>query len=173
MQLSIFLVDWPEITFREQAGPLPNDFCNTGTEEGWIEDPPDYWCDSSLLYQAIFTTWLSMRREFDAQNDDHARKSFDMLLGPDSPFELIHPMQCWFLAISPMTLSSVSVHLNAFDFSPISKLFDKHCGESDLDYIESYEDGFLPYMMQWKNAVDAAKKNGVGNPWSLWLEIAV
>jgi hypothetical protein len=162
LQLSASLVDWPEITFRERSGPLPGDFCNIGMEEGWIEDPPDDWCNSSIIYQSIFTTWLKIRKDLDAENQKHANGSFDLLLGVDSPYELTYPMECWFLAISPTTVESVSAHLEAFNSSPLEKLFEKHCVESDLDYIESYQDGFYPYLMQWKAVVGTAKKMGWG-----------
>ena len=157
LQLSVSFVDWPEITLREQKGKLPYDFCNTGTEEGWIESPPE-WIDSSILYQSVYTTWLSMREDFDAESQKHANKSFDMLLGPDFAYELNHPMECWFLAISPTTVASVANHLDSFDFSSMEQLFDKHCSESDLDCIESYDEGFYPYILQWKSAIDIAKE---------------
>ena len=158
MQVSACFVDWPEITFRQENGPLPPEFCDTGLEEGWIEDPTSWRDDSAIFYEAISEAWRTISLELDADNRAHAVESFDLLFGREPKYELVHSMECWFIAMSPETVSSVSTHLSALSFDEIKNVFGKLNDELDLHYIENYDDGFHPYLLQWKQAINEAQK---------------
>ena len=151
-------VDWPEITFRQENGRLTPEFWNTGLEEGWIEDPSSWPDDSSIFYEAIAAAWRTITQELDAKNRAHSVESFDLIFGRYPKYELVHEMECWFMAVSPETVSSISTNISSLDFSDIESTFAKHSDELDLDYIEDYETGLYPYLMQWKAAIDDAKK---------------
>ena len=157
MQVTVCLVDWPEITFREQSGLLPDDFWDVGLEEGWIEAPPSWRNDSSIFYREVREAWGKVRHELSAENRDRTGSSFDLVFGYDPPYELEYSMDYWFLAVSPDTVSSMSENISELDLSNIQQVFEANYLELELD-IADCQDELLPYLLQWKAAFDTAKR---------------
>ena len=158
MQVNVYLVDWPEISFREQSGPLPANFCETALEEGWVEYPPSWRDDSSLFFEEVREIWPAISQKLNIENYALASSSFDLLFGNNPPYDLAYTMDSWFFAISRDTVLGISKSLSELNFSNIQSVFETHIDEIEPRYIEDYEKDLHPYLIQWKTAFDSAKK---------------
>ena len=162
MQLSIELIDWVEAVTRNNAGTLHNDLVeiNDGFEpSSWVRSPAQWPSDSSIQYTSVQVACNDIKANLPNDNQEHFRNSIGILFNLDGlSFELPNPMECWFMALAPITVQCVAQNFDSIDFETIRELFKQHCTSESphklFDDNADYENDFHSYLIQWKQAVD-------------------
>jgi hypothetical protein len=174
MQDTGYLVDWPQVVKRWNAGTLEDTFSEAlENGEAWIE-ALDFYTDSHQLYLAMIQAYEELHEGLPAT----VRKRADQFMNPLITYDgycmdLGDEGEMFALSISPESAAKFARLGAGINFNSFKKPFEDDCSDDTKDILggddpdNAFEENFLPYIEMWLSALQRAaqEKKGILISW--------
>ena len=175
MNVTAYLVDWPEAAKRMAEGTLESSMIDDDTGElaAWIEDL-EWQCDSHANYIAAAEAWEAVRQSATNISEDMSARAIEFMNGLITHegffMDLGAGCQEIGISLSPETAERLAHLIADVDFSLYRDAYYSKCdaatketfSSEDGDVDSSFEDGFLPYVQAWIEAINTAASRKMG-----------
>ncbi len=172
MNVTPYLADWPEAVKRAAEGTLESTMIDdeTGDFADWIQDLDWDW-DSHATYIAAAEAWEAIRHCATRVPEDMGAKAQEFMNGLITHEGFFNDLETGReqigISLSPETAERLTRLIADVDFNLYRDAYYANCDASDkerfsCDVESSFEDGFLPYIQAWIEAINTAASRKMG-----------